>query len=433
MTRRAVAVLDALPPAERPLVLRVLDLADARDLRVYLVGGPVRDHLLRRPLRDVDLMVERRGRCGAPQLARAAQGSGVRVVAHERFGTARLESGSGGVDLTTARSERYPHAGSLPQVAPGSLEEDLRRRDFSVNALAVPLSRSARRSHPAIVDPEGGVADLGARRLRILHPQSFHDDPTRALRAARLGPRLGFRLSAGSRRALSEALSARSVERVSGERLRRELEKTFLDVHLGLDPTRALELAQTWGVLHAIHAGLRLEDGPRRDLCRLRRSLRVPPWPWARLRPWVPGFALWLAGVRAQPRRGVLERLAVRGDVRQRLEAFPSWRARVGRSLSRATRRSAVERQLSGVPDEWLLALHAWLPAAVSQRVARYASEDRGRETPLSGGDLVSLGFAGRSVGQAMARLRAAQLDGELRSREQALALARTLAARKRR
>jgi tRNA nucleotidyltransferase (CCA-adding enzyme) len=411
-------------------VLRVLRLADARELPVYLVGGPVRDHLLRRALRDVDLMVERRGRCGAPQLARAARGSGVRVVAHERFGTARLESASGVVDLTTARSERYAHAGSLPTVAPGSLEDDLRRRDFSVNALAVPLSRSARRNHPEVVDPEGGMADLAARRLRILHPQSFHDDPTRALRAARLGPRLGFRLSAGSRRALAEALSARSVERVSGERLRRELEKVFHDVELGLDPTRALELAQTWGVLRAIHAGLRLEDGARRDLRRLRASLRAPPWPWGSLRSWVPGFALWLAGVRAEPRRRALERLALQGAVRQRIEEFPGWRARAGRRLMRASRRSAVERQLSGVPDEWLLALHAGLPAAGRHRIERYASEDRDRATLLSGDDLVRLGFAGPSVGQAMARLRAAQLDGELCSREQALALVRTPAAR---
>jgi tRNA nucleotidyltransferase (CCA-adding enzyme) len=411
-------------------VLQLLRLADARDLPVYLVGGPVRDHLLRRALRDVDLMVERRGRCGAPQLARAAQGSGVRVVAHERFGTARLEGPHGVVDLSTARSERYAHAGSLPTVAPGSLEDDLRRRDFSVNALAVPLSRSARRSHPEVIDPEGGVADLAARRLRILHHRSFHDDPTRALRAARLAPRLGFRLSAGSRRALAEALSARSVERVSGERLRRELEKIFYDVELGLDPIRALELAQTWGVLRAIHTGLRLEDGARRDLRRLRASLRAPPWPWGPLRPWVPGFALWLAGVRAVPRRDVLERLALQGLVRRRIEEFPVWRARAGRGLTRASRRSAVERQLLGVQDEWLVALYAWMPAAGRRRIERYASEDRGRAMPLSGDDLVGLGLAGRSVGQAMARLRAAQLDGELCSREQALALARTLVAR---
>ena len=432
MSRRGAAILDALPASQRPLVLRILRHADARDLPVYLVGGPVRDHLLRRMLRDVDLMVERRGGWGAPQLARAARGRDVRVVAHERFGTARLESPNGIVDLTSARSERYAHAGSLPTVAPGSLEDDLHRRDFSVNALAVPLSRSARRDHPEVIDPEGGLADLAARRLRILHPMSFHDDPTRALRAARLGPRLGFRLSAGSRRALAEALSARSVERVSGERLRRELEKIFHDVDLGLDPIRALELAQTWGLLRAIHIGLRLGDGARRDLRRLRASLRAPPWPMGSLRAWVPGFALWLADVRAEPRRRTLERLALQGALRERIEDFPGWRARAGRRLTHASRRSAVERQLSGVPNEWLLALHARMPAAGRRRIERYASEDRDRAMPLSGDDLVRLGLAGRSVWQALARLRAAQLDGELRSRDQALALARTLAARQR-
>ncbi|MEN8185460.1 MAG: polya polymerase, partial [Myxococcota bacterium] len=260
------AVLGAIPPAVLPLVRRVLSAADERDLPVYLVGGPVRDHLLGRPLRDVDLLVERRAGRGAPQLARAARGPGLRAVAHERFGTARLEGGGGAVDLATARSESYAHPGALPRVAPGTLEQDLHRRDFAVNALAVPLSRAARRLRPALIDPEGGLADLRTRRLRILHPRSFHDDPTRALRAARLAPRLGFRLSHGSVAALGEALRAGVFAEVSGERLRREIEKLFEDAALGLEPERALALLEAWGVLPALHAGL----GPRASRAPLR-------------------------------------------------------------------------------------------------------------------------------------------------------------------
>jgi tRNA nucleotidyltransferase/poly(A) polymerase len=429
MTR--VAILDALPAGQRPLVQSVLRLADDHDVPVYLVGGPVRDHLLRRALRDVDLMVEPRGRYGAPQLARAVRGRGVRVVAHARFGTARIEGAKGVIDLTTARRESYAHPGALPTVAPGSLEDDLRRRDFSVNALAVPLSRRARRDHPDVIDPEGGLADLEGRRLRILHPKSFDDDPTRALRAARLGPRLGFELSAGSRRALGQALSAGCVERVSGERLRRELEKIFDDVELGLDPLRAFELAARWGMLRAICPGLGLGAGARSGLQRLRRSLLAPPWPCGGVRPWVPGFALWLAGVRARPRRDVLERLALQGALRRRLEEFPGWRARTQRALAGA-RRSAVEQRLSGIADEWLLALHASAPAPARRCIERYARDDRAQAALLAGDDLVRLGLSGRSVGRVLARLRAAQLDGELRSRGQALARARALAARER-
>lgn len=428
MRGRPSEVLDALPRAARPLVLQVLRAADARDLRVYLVGGPVRDHLLGRVLRDVDLTVERRGGVGAPQLARAAATRGMRIVAHERFGTVTLEGRRAVLDLATCRSERYAHPGALPEVAAGSLEQDLLRRDFSVNALAIPLSRAARRAYAEVVDPTGGVADLARRRLRILHPRSFRDDPTRALRAARLGPRLGFRLSASSRRALARALAAGSVAQVSGERLRRELEKVFEEVALGLDPVRALELVRGWGVLRAIQSGLRLGDVARRDLRRLRASLDAPPWRWESLRPWVPGFALWLADVRAEPRRRTLERLALRGALATRIAEFPGWRARTRRTLRRAGSRGAVDREFRGLADEWLLSLHAGSPLLCRRRIERYAREDRGRPTPLSGDDLIRLGLSGPTLGDVLARLRAAYLDGRIGSREQALALVRELA-----
>jgi len=217
------AVLRAMPAPAAALTQALLDAADARDLRVHLVGGPVRDLLLGRPVRDVDLVVEDAARGAALGLAHAAAPEAARVTAHERFGTVSLDTGEARIDLATARSESYAHDGALPSVGEGSLEEDLRRRDFSVNALALPLSRAARAAHPAIVDVEGGLDDLATRRLRILHPRSFHDDPTRAWRAARFAARLGFKLDRGSRAALRSALrdGAFAAERHGGRRILR--------------------------------------------------------------------------------------------------------------------------------------------------------------------------------------------------------------------
>jgi len=213
---RAQAALASLPPAHGELVRAVLRAADAAGVSVLLVGGPVRDFLLGRPLVDVDLLIEDPDPARAGDLAAGAAGGAGRVTRHERCGTAELHTPEATIDFATVRTESYAHPGALPIVAPGDLAQDLARRDFSVNALALPLSRVARARHPEIVDLFDGVADLGARRLRVLHDKSIHDDPTRALRAARLGPLLGFRLTSGTRTALRSALRDGSFGPVSG-------------------------------------------------------------------------------------------------------------------------------------------------------------------------------------------------------------------------
>ena len=253
---RAHAALASLPPAHGELVRAVLRAADADGVSVLLVGGPVRDFLLGRPLVDVDLLIEDPDPTRAGALAASAAGSAGKVTRHERFGTAELHTPEATIDFATVRSESYAHPGALPTVAPGDLAHDLARRDFSVNALALPLSRAARARHPEIVDLFDGVADLAARRLRVLHDKSFHDDPTRALRAARLGPRLGFRLTSGTRGALRSALRDGCFGPVSGDRLRRELERVFEDAHRGLDPAHALRVLDDWHVLGALEPGL---------------------------------------------------------------------------------------------------------------------------------------------------------------------------------
>ncbi|MBW2400691.1 MAG: CCA tRNA nucleotidyltransferase [Deltaproteobacteria bacterium] len=199
----------------------VLKQADSFDHALFMVGGPVRDFLLDRPIRDVDLLVLRHGKRGAAELARAAAVPGAEVVVHHRFGTVVIKQGESAVDVATARRESYPHAGALPVVEAGTLEEDLLRRDFSANALALPLSLSARAEHPEVVDFADGLADLVQNQLRVLHPRSFHDDPTRALRAARLAPRLGFALSRDSRSSLRDALRDGAFGRVARRIARR--------------------------------------------------------------------------------------------------------------------------------------------------------------------------------------------------------------------
>lgn len=417
-------VLGALPPPTVPLVEALIAVAESHRASIHLVGGPVRDLLLDRRIRDVDVVIEPRGRFGAAELAKAAAPRGADVQVYDRFGTVRLATPEASIDVATLRREHYRHPAALPKVEPGNLEEDLLRRDFSVNALALPL-RSRGRSE--LVDPVDGQADLERRVLRVLHARSFHDDPTRALRAGRLAPRLGFRLARGSRSLLGEALRDGAFETVSGDRLRREFDKLFDDASRDLDPAQALRQLSQWGVLSALEPGLEL---PRESLAPVRRfgrATRSPPWRTGRFRPWAAGLAVWLAPLPANLRKRVLERLSVRGEARQRIAGFPTQTLVLLEPLAKARGRGAVDALLLGVDEEQLHALHAWAATPVRRRIVRWAAEDRTRRSPVTGNDLTGIGISGPAVGRALARIRVGFLDGAVANREEGLALAREI------
>jgi tRNA nucleotidyltransferase (CCA-adding enzyme) len=418
-------VMDAVPETTACLMRAVLDLAEARDMSVYLVGGPVRDLLLGRPVLDVDLLVEPSADDNAESLAVAAAPDDVEVTSHDRFGTVTIHSEQAVIDLATVRKESYAHDGALPTVGEGTLEEDLRRRDFTVNSLAFPLTREARARYPDIVDVEHGIDDLANRKLRVLHGRSFHDDPTRALRAARLAPRLGFSLSRSSRSALRDALRNGAFGRVSGDRLRREIVRLFDDARYGVDPARALKLLSNWHVLGALEPGLSMPQEAASTLRRVGRCVERPPWRAGRWRPWVTGLGVWLAPLAPQLRRRTLRRFAVRGGLLERIVEMAQMRQRNLRALEQARGRGAIDAVLRALPEEELYAHYAWAAPAVRRRIIRYAAEDRQRRPPVSGSDLTALGLSGPAVGRALARVRSAFLDGTVHSREEALALAR--------
>jgi tRNA nucleotidyltransferase (CCA-adding enzyme) len=423
---RALSADRARRALPRELARRVDALAQAGDrlgLGVALVGGPVRDLLLGRDGVDVDLIVEpRAGADGhaARRLAEAVLAPGEAIVAHARFGTVTLAGAAGAIDLAAARAERYAAPGALPEVSPGTLEQDLARRDFGVNAMALPLNAVARAGRGALVDPLGGRGDLAAKRLRILHERSFHDDPTRAFRAARLAARLGLRLDGGSRRALVAALAAGAFDAVSGERFRAELAKLFAEP----DPGRALAWLERWGVLGRLSRGLGLAPEARRALHRLgpllgaERAGEAPDALEA-------GLCVWLEPLTPAVRRRALERLALRGRPAARVQAFPTLASRTRRALRHRPGRGAADAVLRGLAREELYALAAGSDAASRRRILRHAREDRALRLPIDGSDLAALGLGGPALGRTLAAIRRAFLDGALRDRAAALAFAR--------
>ncbi|MDQ2700225.1 MAG: hypothetical protein M3Y23_02730 [Actinomycetota bacterium] len=204
-------------------------LAARHEPRVYLAGGAVRDLLTGDEPVDLDLVVE-------DGMAELALELAPDALIHERFKTAELITEGVRVDIATARRETYAHPGSLPEVEDAPITDDLKRRDFTINAMAVALDEPDR-----LIDPHDGRADLERGVIRVLHPGSFTDDPTRALRAARYAARFGFDLDPGT----SELLAGVKLNTVSRERVENEL------VLMAAEPEgiEALRLVAAWGLI----------------------------------------------------------------------------------------------------------------------------------------------------------------------------------------
>jgi tRNA nucleotidyltransferase (CCA-adding enzyme) len=333
---------------------------------VYLVGGAVRDLLLGRPRADVDLVVE-----GDAAVLAAVLGGAEKE--HERFGTVKVEVEGHEVDIASARTESYRHPGALPEVAPAeSIDADLGRRDFTINAMAIPLA-----GEPRLIDPHGGRADLDRALLRILHPRSFEDDPTRAIRAARYGARFGFGLEPGT----YELLRRADLSTVSADRRRAELER------LAAEPTGrvGLGLLAGWGLIDLREGGVELMRA-------VEELLKEPHW----------------AGL--VPREQALIAAALGPEGAERvLASMPA--PRPGEGVEIAERRDPVELILGR-------ALGAgWLD--------RYLTSWSRVELEIDGGDLIAAGVPqGPAVGRGLRVAKSRRLEGEIAGREQELAVA---------
>lgn len=234
--------LEQLANPQRRAIELVREAAAEKQCRPYLVGGPVRDLLLGRPVADIDLTVE----ADASTLARAlAKRIGGRVRSFPQFLTYKVTADEfPEIDIATARKERYRNPGALPTVTAGHLNDDLMRRDFSISAIAFDLTTNE------LHDPANGAKDIMERVIRVLHDESFVDDPTRILRAIRFAARLGFTVEAHTRALLDKAIREGALETISKERLWHELFLAFEEA----DAPAVVEALSNAGALKPLFA-----------------------------------------------------------------------------------------------------------------------------------------------------------------------------------
>lgn len=400
----------ALPDAGRHAIDRLVERARDAGLAAYLVGGPVRDLLLGTPSLDADIVIEG----DAIALARTLDGEpGVRVVTHPSFGTATLRLSGFTVDVITARRESYARPGALPLVTPSTISDDLARRDFSVNAMALRLTEPGRGE---LLDPHGGGHDLEARIIRALHERSFQDDATRIQRAARYEARLGFHLEPET-----EGWMRRDVgffETISAARVHHELARILAEG----EPERALERLQELGALTAIDHALRFERSAAKALRDLRGLAASVP----RAASW----AVWLWDVPTADTPRLCRRLALTKAQCEATLATPDAQAAARRLGGANLRLSEFVSTLESVPEATLWALAARSSGRVRERVVDYLLRLRRVRPRLRGDDVIALGVPrGPKVGEVLVLLRAARLDGEVRTRRDEQQLVRRFLA----
>jgi tRNA nucleotidyltransferase (CCA-adding enzyme) len=429
----------SLPPSLFQLLIQAGETAHSMGYSLYVVGGFVRDLLLGIPNLDLDLVVEG----DAIALAKRLAGDrGGRTRSHSRFGTAkwllpqigsgaeqgRQAGGSLALDFVTARTEFYEHPTALPQVERSSIKQDLYRRDFTINTMAISVEKD---HFGSLLDFYGGKQDLEMGLIRVLHNLSFVEDPTRMLRAVRFEQRLEFQIEERTRELIDDALEL--LDRVTGERIRQELE---LILNEG-EPERALCRLDQLGILGQIHPHVRCDAWAESAFRRLRDQSST----WHDLSPSEPRLPL--TGISLMPlltyrmRPGEVESLISRLKIGQQdaelMRQMGELRALIP-ILERSDLRPSETYRLLEHHSSTALMLF-WIVVesnVVKDSIARYQRELRWVKPAVDGSALETMGIPqGPIYGDILQALRNARLDGEVTTLEEERDLIKQLLSRR--
>jgi tRNA nucleotidyltransferase (CCA-adding enzyme) len=429
-----------LTPALWRLLEQIAHQAEQRGWQLYLVGGGVRDILLAGEgalnLSDIDLVVDGFHRsadqAAGVELARSLQRTypHARLQTHGRFQTAALlwhndsALDSLWLDIATARTEFYPYPAANPEVEASSIRQDLYRRDFTINALAIRLTRPRQGE---LLDFFGGLLDLRARQIRVLHANSFIEDPTRIFRAVRFAVRLGFALDPQTEGYIRHAIASGIYHRVQADmektpalqtRLRQEL-KYILEAPYWM---QAVQMLSNLGALCCIHNDLQLGEELWKQLRLVHRWMQRFD-PQQVLNHWQILLEVMLISLPEGAGAEVATNLKLPADSIERLRSLPQWQQHVIQALPQGDRPSQVVQTLEPYSLATLTLLAVTCPRPIRRLIWHYQTHLMRVQPPLDGNDLKALGYKpGKAFKPMLEQLRNATLDGEVGDRAEAIA-----------
>lgn len=409
-----------LKPGQLALLKRCGEIGAERGFEVYTVGGFVRDMLMGIENHDIDLVVEDDGIGFAKYLAERMEGT---VTVHKQFATAVVELSDGlKIDVVTARTELYDKPAALPRVKPSTLKQDLYRRDFSINAMAMRLNP---RAFGQIVDHFGGRRDLRGRVVRVLHNLSFVDDPTRIFRAVRFEQRYGFKMDANTEHLAADGLETGLLKLLSGKRIGHELELILSEA----DPYPAIVRMENIGMLRRIDADMDLGHGVRSALERLQALLAdyVGLIDSGALVPRLVYLNGLLANMDASKVDSLLDSLCVKAKEKQRLYLpGPMKTLEFLEALEKAVEQKGIfADMLREISLEGLIWLAAFSRSVkLTNSISHFIRILRFVESPLDGKAIIALGYQrGPQIAEILKMLRRKAVDGEIATADDAKAL----------
>jgi tRNA nucleotidyltransferase (CCA-adding enzyme) len=414
-------LFERLPKELYELMRRAGELANDMGFNLFIVGGIVRDMVMRIDNLDIDLVVEGDGIAFSKELAKIC---GARIASHEKYKTAVLTlKGGRHIDIATARLEYYKIPGGFPVVEESTLKLDLYRRDFTINTLAIALNPSR---FGEMIDFFGGQRDIKEKRIRVLHSLSFVEDPSRILRAIRFEKRLGFALGKQTLSLVHSAVASGFLSGIPGRRIFHEIGQILSED----DPLPCMERLKELGVLEAIHKAIVYNEQTAELFRHVKETLS-----WfnllythERLRHWFVFIMALTDQMKPKTIIAIGESLGVgKEEIRQLLSSKTS-AFEIFKAFAMEKERSPawVVNTVEGASlEEILFVMSKTRSLDMKERISSFITSWRHYKPPVTGKDLIEIGFRqNKQLGVCLKEIRDRGLNGEIRDYNEAMLFA---------
>ena len=371
-------------------------------IRAFLVGGTVRDLLLEREVSDIDIIVESDPSKLMNKFEPQYQ---LDVISNSQFNTCKIKFLNQIVDLAMARKEVYPASGALPEVTSASIEDDLGRRDFSINSLAACINPS---NWGEVLDLHKGLEDLHSKQVRILHSESFKNDPTRIFRCMRYSGRLGFSIENETQTQLLHDIT--DINLLSGVRITNELVKIFSEKSLN----SILDLMDQFEVSRHIHSGFPKGSGfPKRK--KLLKNIRIPTLEFP--------LCVLISLIEADHRMDLIKRL----DLGNKLAKFGADLNRI-ELIAADSSRSEIYKQLTDVSEITISVAKEYASKELRNNLDLFVNELKAINLCIDGEDLINIGIPqGPKIGNILAKILEDMIDSGQQSKSDQIRMAKKL------